>query len=265
MINKMQEFALVLVLAGLMPAAGVLAQSDSVPRVAVRTLLVSASMDTVVVMPGESAPGGLSVPLDVIMEATLQSCDTVSYVMFPQWTVTRTVVSDGRETTSQFLKRQESPTEFEFTEHGQFRIDFEWSYRAQGTSQTIPGETVEPMTFTIDDSEIRMYNAFSPNGDGINDIYCIYMRSIVKADITIFNRWGQAIRTVSGSMEDILGKTNPQQESDGGYVLELWDGTWNGTVVKDGVYFINVKATGAGGRKYSERADINVLKGLGEN
>lgn len=264
--SKISKLAFLWLLTGLAMVSGAGAQTLPGPKASVRVLLVSASMDTTVVMPGQQASGGLTVPLEVIMEASIESdADTVAYVMFPQWTVTRTVIDDGKESTSVFLKRQESRTEFEFTEYGQFCVNFEWSYRKEGDTGTIQGETLEPMTFTIDDSEIRLYNAFSPNGDGINDVYCIYMRSIVKANIAIFNRWGQTLKTVSGSMEEILGRTNPQQESDGGYMLELWDGTWNGSTVNDGVYFINVQATGAGGRKYSEKADINVLKGLGEN
>ncbi len=249
------------VMAALMYAPSVKAEQE--PDVAVRALLISASMDTVIVQPGETAPSGLTVPLVLVLEAEIESPESDRLIMFPQWTVSRTVTEDGKEETSQFLKRQESTTSYEFTEYGLFRIDFEWSYRDLDSTVTIPGKKVEPMTFSIDDSEIKVYNAFSPNGDGINDNYCIYMRSIVKADITIFNRWGQVLRKVSGSMDDILLQTSPQQESDGGYVLELWDGTYNGDMVNDGVYFINVQATGAGGRKYSEKSDINVLKGLG--
>ena len=46
-------------------------------------------------------------------------------------------------------------------------------------------------------------------------------------------------------------------------MIDVWDGMQNGNAVNDGVYFINVQATGAGGRKYNEKADINVLTGLG--
>lgn len=237
--------------------------AEQEPDAVVRALLISASMDTVIVLPGETAPSGLTVPLNVVMEAEMSASESDGYIMFPQWTVTRTITEDGQEETCQFLKRQESTTSYEFTEYGLFRIDFEWSYRDKDSTATAPGKKIEPMTFSIDDSEIKVYNAFSPNGDGINDTYCMYMRSIVKADITIFNRWGQVLRKISGSMDEILSQTSPQQESDGGYVLELWDGTSNGETVQDGVYFINVQATGAGGRKYSEKSDINVLKGLG--
>ena len=117
------------------------------------------------------------------------------------------------------------------------------------------------MTFSIDDSEISLFNAFSPNGDGINDVYKIYVRSVVSIKISIFNRWGQTIKTISGRMDDILPFDAVPEN--GGYLFEIWDGTYNGDVVNDGVYYINVQATGAGGREIEKRADINVLKGLG--
>jgi hypothetical protein len=80
--------------------------------------------------------------------------------------------------------------------------------------------------------------------------------------IAIFNRWGQTIKTVSGKMDAIL-PASAEPDNDGGYLFEVWDGTFNGDVVNDGVYFMNVQAVGAGGKKYEKRVDINVLKGLG--
>ena len=111
-------------------------------------------------------------------------------------------------------------------------------------------------------SQLTFPNAFSPNGDGINDVYKIYVRSIVSMNVAIFNRWGQTIKTMSGKMDELL-PSDAEAEADGGYMLELWDGTYRGDVVNDGVYYINVQAIGAGGKKYDKRADINVLKGLG--
>lgn len=38
-----------------------------------------------------------------------------------------------------------------------------------------------------------MPNAFSPNGDGINDVVRVEGKGIVELDFRIFNRWGQLI------------------------------------------------------------------------
>lgn len=232
------------------------------PKVSVRVALVSVSSDTVILSPGESSPIALNVPLSVTFQSEIVADDGHEYVLFPQWTVTRTITEDGEEHTGQFLKRQESVTDYDFTEYGHFRVSFEWSYRDRDSLETIPGEAVEPIDFTIDDSVLRLYNAFSPNGDGINDVYRIYVRSMVDVNIRIFNRWGQTVKTLSGSMDKLISE-GAEPDADGGFMIDVWDGMQNGNAVNDGVYFINVQATGAGGRKYNEKADINVLTGLG--
>lgn len=233
-----------------------------IPQVQVKLILLSVSGDSTVVMPGESSSTTLNVPLRAEFVSELVTDDGKEYVLFPQWTVTRTYIDGETSQTVDYLKRQESVTEYEFTDYGTFQVNFAWSYREKDSLETIPGADVQPMTFTIDDSEIRLFNAFSPNGDGINDVYKIYARSIVNMKIAIFNRWGQTIKTLSGRMDKIL-PADAEPDNEGGFLFEIWDGTFNGDVVNDGVYYINVQATGAGGRKFDEKADINVLKGLG--
>ena len=232
------------------------------PKVQVKLVLTTVSGDEIVLTPGESSPTNLNVPLHAEFVSELITDDGKNYRMFPQWTVTRTYTNGTESKTIDYLKRQQSVTEYDFTDFGKFQVSFAWSYRENDSLETIPGANVQPMDFTIDDSEIRLYNAFSPNGDGINDVYKIYTRSIVSIKITIFNRWGQTIKTISGKMEEVL-PSDAEPDNDGGFLFEIWDGKFGGDVVDDGVYFINVQAVGAGGKQYEKRADINVLKGLG--
>ena len=232
------------------------------PQVQVKVILISVSGDTTVLVPGESSPSTLNVPLRAMFISELVADDGKDYVLFPQWTVTRTYTDGETSETGDYLKRQEAVTEYEFTDYGKFQVNYAWSYREKDSVNTIPGADVQSMDFTIDDSEIRLFNAFSPNDDGINDVYKIYTRSIVNMKIAIFNRWGQTIKSISGRMDEIL-PADAEPDNDGGYLFEIWDGRFNGDVVNDGVYFINVQATGAGGRKFEEKSDINVLKGRG--
>lgn len=232
------------------------------PQVQVKVILISVSGDSTVIVPGESSPTALNVPLKAEFISELVADDGEEYILFPQWTVTKTTTDGETSKTSDFLKRQEAVTQYEFTDYGKFQVRYAWSYRQKDAVETIPGAEVQPMDFTIDDSEIKLYNAFSPNGDGINDTYKIYTRSIVSMKIAIFNRWGQTVRTMSGKMDDLL-PFDAEPDNDGGYLFEIWDGKFNGDIVNDGVYFINVEAVGAGGKRYEKRADINVLKGLG--
>lgn len=95
-------------------------------------------------------------------------------------------------------------------------------------------------------STLIMPNAFSPNNDKINDVYKVKSyQNIVEFHAYIFNRWGQKL----------YEWTDP---ADG------WDGTYHGKDVKDGVYFVLVKAKGADGRTYNIRRDVNLLRGYTE-
>lgn len=66
-------------------------------------------------------------------------------------------------------------------------------------------------------------NAFTPNGDGINDIFFVSVSGILEFEISIFNRWG----------DRVYFSTNPS---------EGWDGTHQGAKVPSGVYNYIIKA-----------------------
>ena len=96
-------------------------------------------------------------------------------------------------------------------------------------------------------SKLSFPNAFSPNSDGKNDKFMAKeCENIAEFHAYIFNRWGQKL----------FEWTDP---TDG------WDGTQNGTPVKEGVYFILCKAKGTDGQTYTIRKDVNLLRGYLEN
>lgn len=95
-------------------------------------------------------------------------------------------------------------------------------------------------------STLIMPNAFSPNNDKINDVYKVKSyQNIVEFHAYIFNRWGQ--------------KLYEWTNLEGG-----WDGTYRGNDVKQGTYFVLVKAKGADGQDYNIRKDVNLLRGYTE-
>lgn len=258
-----------LLLAALVAVASVFTANAGTPKVNAKVFLTNVSGESVELSEEDPLTSKLNVPLKARFESSITSDDDRVYVMFQQWTVKRmnTETSEYED----YLKRQgivnqneNALEEFEFTDNGTFQISFSWSYRERDSvnAATISGVDKQFTSFTIDDSEVRLYNAFSPNGDGINDVYKIYVRSIVNIKIAIFNRWGQTIKTMSGKIDEIL-PSDAEPEADGGYRFEIWDGKFNGDIVNDGVYYINVQATGASGRTFEKKADINVLKGLG--
>lgn len=108
-------------------------------------------------------------------------------------------------------------------------------------------EDEDTAAVTGDISVLEFPNAFSPNGDGVNDVYKAKStyRNITSFHAYILNRWGQ--------------KIYDWRDPAGG-----WDGTYRGKQVADGVYFLYCKATGADGRKYNIKKDVNILRGYVE-
>ena len=134
------------------------------------------------------------------------------------------------------MVRYEENTDYTFTQAGKTYITL---YANLGNEEVVSSQ----ICVTISESKLTMPNAFSPNDDGHNDIFkAKEYQSIVEFHAYIFNRWGQKL----------FEWTNP---ADG------WDGTYNGSPVKEGVYYVLVKARGADGIVYDIRKDVNLLRG----
>ena len=144
-----------------------------------------------------------------------------------------------------YLVRYEEDTEYTFNESG---VNYVVCYTTfvQGTDTVAYQQDYwRDMRFavTIYESKLEFPNAFSPNGDGINDIYRAKpgYQSIIEFKATIFNRWGQKLYEWS--------------DPAGG-----WDGTFRGKDVKVGTYYCLVKARGADGRKCNIKKDGNLMR-----
>ena len=135
-----------------------------------------------------------------------------------------------------FMVRYEENTDYTFTKAGKTYVTL---YANLGNEERDSSR----ICVTISESKLLMPNAFSPNGDTHNDVYkAKEYQSIVEFHAYIFNRWGQKL----------FEWTNP---------AEGWDGNYNGNPVKEGVYFVVVKARGADGIVYNIRKDVNLLRG----
>lgn len=192
--------------------------------------------------------GSYDAPLTVTFMAN--PVDTAEYEVLYEWDIRQ--VKNG--TDRLLAKRNEEITTFTFTEGGTdvtYRVTLAITYRHRTTSIEGEGEG-EPITFSLRGSSVHLYNAFSPNGDGTNDLFRVKTQSLLSFRMKIFNRWGQEI--VSGDHNTL----SAVYEGDYTYYI-CWDGTYHGSKVEDGVYFILVEAEGSDGIKYVRRGDINVL------
>ncbi|MBD3636151.1 MAG: gliding motility-associated C-terminal domain-containing protein [Crocinitomicaceae bacterium] len=84
-------------------------------------------------------------------------------------------------------------------------------------------------------------NAFTPNGDAFNNYFKAEALNIKEFQMLIFNRWGELIKTLNS-------------------VDEKWDGSYNGTLVPDGVYVWQVRFVDLSDTPHIMRGHIVVLK-----
>jgi gliding motility-associated-like protein len=80
-------------------------------------------------------------------------------------------------------------------------------------------EVIPPMSVFIP-------NAFTPNGDGINDTFGVKGEGIQDFTLRIYNRWGELV----------FESKNPRQQ---------WDGLYNGKPAKNDTYVYKLFASGS--------------------
>jgi gliding motility-associated-like protein len=89
---------------------------------------------------------------------------------------------------------------------------------------------------------LEIPNVFTPNGDGINDLFTILSTGVKEIDLQIFNRWGQKLFSFNGPKA-------------------AWDGlTDKGAKVPDGTYFFFVKATGFDDKTIEKQGTVNLFR-----
>ena len=96
----------------------------------------------------------------------------------------------------------------------------------------------------ISDPIIWIPNVFTPNDDGVNDLFTLPFDGFKSFNILIFNRWGNV-------MWDKVDQTG----------ILLWDGTDNGAEkCKDGVYFYKLSGEMLGGTIVNEHGFVTVIE-----
>ncbi|MDE3235900.1 MAG: PKD domain-containing protein [Bacteroidota bacterium] len=84
-------------------------------------------------------------------------------------------------------------------------------------------------------------NAFTPNGDGVNDVISVKGFGIAKMKWMIYNRWGTLV-FVSTSLNN------------------GWNGTYNGTLQPQDVYHYILEVQMSDNTKYTRKGDITLLR-----
>jgi gliding motility-associated-like protein len=123
-----------------------------------------------------------------------------------------------------------------YRQAGSYRVRQVVSNFKTGCSDTLDYEFVY-----IDSIQMLLPNAFSPNGDGVNDTYRGVLRNFREFEFLIFDRWGSLIYTAR--KEDFA-----------------WDGSDRGSPVPPGVYPYVLKAIGKNGKSYHHSGQIILIR-----
>ncbi|MCF8239450.1 MAG: gliding motility-associated C-terminal domain-containing protein [Saprospiraceae bacterium] len=110
-----------------------------------------------------------------------------------------------------------------------------------------PGQ--DELTVAVDERlTIYIPNSFSPNGDGINDLFTVYSNEegVIVKNLDIFDRWGNALY----NQKDL-----PVHDPTVG-----WNGTFRGEIMDPGVYVYMIKIELADGSQRYYKGDVTIIR-----
>jgi len=183
--------------------------------------------DWVINTPGANGPHSIvsqPAPFTVEFIDVSQNSD----MALNQW-----LVNDNDMTSNFYEGFNTDSYEYTFTDVGDYNVVLE-AFNSSGCSDTI--------SVVVSVQGIIEYNAFSPNGDNINDIFIFENFGISDLNAIFYNRWGDKIYEMN----------NP---------TDSWDGvSMNGLEVPEGVYFYVLNATGEDGTSYKEKGSVTIYR-----
>jgi len=111
----------------------------------------------------------------------------------------------------------------------------------QGNCQAFRQITIVVLNPDCDEPNLFLPNAFTPNGDGENDVLLFRSNIVAEMELAIYNRWGQR---VFFSQDQGIG----------------WDGTLNGQLLTPDVYGFYLRAKCYNGQDYFKKGNITLLR-----
>ncbi|MBP6184363.1 MAG: gliding motility-associated C-terminal domain-containing protein [Saprospiraceae bacterium] len=114
-----------------------------------------------------------------------------------------------------------------------------------------PGNDALQLTLQSVEPELKdLYipNSFSPNGDGINDLFTIYGNASISfvRNLAIYDRWGNALY-----FREDLNINDPSQG---------WDGLFRGKIMDPGVYVYFFEVVFADGSERLYKGDVTLVR-----
>lgn len=116
-------------------------------------------------------------------------------------------------------------------------------YCVTGFEKGCPAKTCVNVQVGCETSALALPNAFSPNGDGFNDEFCLqgWDNCVVKFSAAIFNRWG----------EKVFESANPSF---------CWDGSFKGKILEADVFAYMISVSFTNNNSFTKKGNITLLR-----
>ncbi|MCU0434310.1 MAG: gliding motility-associated C-terminal domain-containing protein [Bacteroidia bacterium] len=95
--------------------------------------------------------------------------------------------------------------------------------------------------FAANGSVVETLNVFTPNGDGINDVFAFSTAATDGFELEIFSRWGNSL----------FRSSNPAQG---------WDGTFNSSAAEEGVYYWRLRTNDCFGNPEMQAGFVTLMR-----
>ncbi len=93
----------------------------------------------------------------------------------------------------------------------------------------------------FNDCEVFIPSAFSPDGNGVNDVACVYGDCIKEMEFKIYSRWGEVVFSTTDQ-------------------TKCWNGIYKGEKLTDAVFAYTLKATLYTDNKIIKKGNITLIK-----
>jgi trimeric autotransporter adhesin len=181
---------------------------------------------------------------------------TVTVVLIPTASISSDVTTGSPTLVVNFDNNSSNATSYHWSFGDSFQTDVS-SAVGQQHGYTNPGEYVVVLTAAngicvdtdtllitvspVPDPIVVIPNIFTPNGDHNNDQFLLTVSYAKSVKVQIVNRWGDKMY----EYDDVQG---------------YWDGTVNGNLASDGVYFFNYQIEGLNGTILKGHGDIQLIR-----
>ncbi|MDR0394157.1 MAG: gliding motility-associated C-terminal domain-containing protein [Tannerella sp.] len=207
--------------------------SASIPYYEAQAIEVYADTTAVYTGPGGNVQAEEEGELLAPTEVTFSARANVPVASLFTWKVLRL----GENDTTEIVRFNGEDLVHMFNLEGEYLVRLEVA-----GSRSKKCEYTAEFRILITETIMEIPNAFSPGcTPGINDIFRVRSKSVVKFQGWIFNRWGT----------EMFRWTDPSQG---------WDGKYRGKYVPAGAYYYLIEYTGTNGRKRVRKGDVNVYR-----